>query len=319
MKAVGPFAAEGRFWRGNLHCHSDVSDGRTRPAAVVAAYQTAGYDFIALSDHFEPQYGWPVVDTTRYRDDRFTTLLGAELSSEASWDSRHVHWVSAVGLPLDFPPPTGGETKAEVIRRARLAGAFLVLLHPGLNHLPMDVALKADTIDAVEIYNHSMATLWPDGADGRYVLDGLLEHGRRVLVNAGDDAHSDHPWDKFGGWVMVKAPALDPDLLLAALKRGDSYATQGPQLHEMTIADGRLTVRCSPSRVIVLAGSAVRWRATRSLHGEGITHATFQLEPFSSSWCRVTVLDADGRRAWSNPLWLDANLDQAAPPSLALT
>ena len=29
----------------------------------------------------------------------------------------------------------------------------------------------------------------PDAAHGGYMLDGLLEKGYRVLVNAGDDAH----------------------------------------------------------------------------------------------------------------------------------
>jgi hypothetical protein len=32
------------------------------------------------------------------------------------------------------------------------------------------------------------------------MLDGLLEMGRRLLVNAGDDAHFGHPADRFGGW-----------------------------------------------------------------------------------------------------------------------
>jgi hypothetical protein len=41
------------------------------------------------------------------RDDNFTTILGAELSS-APWDKRDCYWVTAAGLPLDFggPQPT---------------------------------------------------------------------------------------------------------------------------------------------------------------------------------------------------------------------
>lgn len=306
--AVAGFDAGGRFYRGNLHCHSTISDGHTPPAEVVAAYKQAGYDFIALSDHFEPEYGWPVADTRALRDDAFTTMVGAELSS-ASWEDRHVFWVSAVGLPPDFPPPGPGETKLAAIRRAHEAGAFVVMLHPGLNNLPLEVALGVDCIDAVEIYNHSMASLWPDAADGRYVLDGLLEHGHRVFVNAGDDAHSNHPWDKFGGWVMVRADALDPDLLLAALKRGAYYSTQGPDFRDLSIAEGKLTVRCSPSRVVAVTGGR-RWLDTTSRFGEGVTETIFDLQPFRSSWCRVTLVDDKDRRAWSNPIWLD---DDARP------
>ena len=46
---------EGRFFRGNLHCHSNRSDGLVEPEDVSAAYRDAGYDFICLSDHFEAE------------------------------------------------------------------------------------------------------------------------------------------------------------------------------------------------------------------------------------------------------------------------
>ena len=45
-------SGEGRFFRGNLHCHSNKSDGLVKPEDVAAAYRDAGYDFIMLSDHF---------------------------------------------------------------------------------------------------------------------------------------------------------------------------------------------------------------------------------------------------------------------------
>jgi predicted metal-dependent phosphoesterase TrpH len=78
---------EGRFFRGNLHCHSNRSDGLLKPEDVAAAYSDAGYDFIVLSDHFEAEYGWRVTDTRSLRDEGFTTIVGAELST-ASWTER---------------------------------------------------------------------------------------------------------------------------------------------------------------------------------------------------------------------------------------
>ena len=186
---------EGRFFRGNLHCHSNRSDGLREPEEVVAAYRDAGYDFLCLSDHFEEEYGWQVVDTLPFRDEGFTTIVGAELSS-APWDDRLCYWVVAAGLPADFDPPPP-DYHAEAIRRARDAGAFVVMLHPGINNLPLAAAdglsaLRA--VHAVEVYNHNMATgALPDRAHGAYMLDGLLENGCRLLVNAGDDAHWGHP------------------------------------------------------------------------------------------------------------------------------
>ena len=46
-------ARDDRFFRGNLHCHSDRSDGLLGPEEVVSAYRDAGYDVLCLSDHFE--------------------------------------------------------------------------------------------------------------------------------------------------------------------------------------------------------------------------------------------------------------------------
>jgi predicted metal-dependent phosphoesterase TrpH len=70
----------GRFFRGNLHCHSSRSNGLLGPEEVVSAYREAGYDFLCLSDHFEAEYGWQVTDTRPLRADGFTTIVGAELS-----------------------------------------------------------------------------------------------------------------------------------------------------------------------------------------------------------------------------------------------
>ena len=34
------------FFKGNLHCHTTVSDGKLSPDEVVALYRDLGYDFL---------------------------------------------------------------------------------------------------------------------------------------------------------------------------------------------------------------------------------------------------------------------------------
>jgi hypothetical protein len=299
---------DGRFFRGNLHCHSNRSDGLRSPEEVVAAYRRAGYDFVCLSDHFEAEYGWQITDTRPLRDENFTTILGAELSS-APWEERSAYWVTAAGLPLDFGAPPSGD-HAEAIRRAADLGAFVVMLHPGLNNLPLAAAdgLPAlDVVHAVEVYNHNAAmAAIPDGANGAYMLDGLLESGRRLLVNAGDDAHFGHPLDRFGGWVEAHCERLDAEALLESLKAGRYYSTQGPELRELLVDGDRLRVETSDVYAISLTGGGDRWLSgseRTSEGGEPITEAEFDLAPFRGSYCRVTVVDPAGRRAWGNPIW----------------
>ena len=40
-----------KWYRGNLHTHTTLSDGVLTPEEVKAKYREMGYDFIALCDH----------------------------------------------------------------------------------------------------------------------------------------------------------------------------------------------------------------------------------------------------------------------------
>jgi hypothetical protein len=295
-----PFDKPGRFWKGNLHTHTTRSDGKLTPAEAVAAYRARGYDFLAIADHFMERFGYPVVDTTPYRDEAFTTLIAAELHSPRIGNGDIWHLL-AVGLPLDFAPPLPGETGPEQARRAAAAGAFVAIAHPGWYALTIEDALSVDVAHAIEIYNHT-ARHHNDRADGWYLSDQLSILGKRLHAIAVDDAHFSTRPDAFGGWVHVKAENLDPESLLSALKAGHFYASQGPELHDIAIDGDQIRIACSPARAIFATGYG---SASRHLRGEGLTEATFELAPFAGHYVRVTVVTDDGLRAWTNPIWLD--------------
>lgn len=302
------FTAPGRFFRGNLHTHSDRSDGVLAPGEVCRRYRDEGYDFIALTDHFLGVYGYPVTDTVPFRDDRFTTILGAELHAGAMQNGDLWH-ILAVGLPADFAPPhaphfqpvEAQETGPEIARRARDAGAFVAIAHPEWSGLTQEDARSLDAAHAVEIYNHGSHT-GCDRGGGFHVLDLELSEGRPLTLCATDDAHFTEQ-DHFGGWVMVKAEANDPDLLLDALKAGRFYSSQGPELRGIRWewGAGMVEVECSPVATVIVQG---RGTAATAVHGHAMTRARVPLDRFARSpWLRVTVIDAAGRRAWSNPVW----------------
>lgn len=294
------FAPEGRFWRGNLHGHSTGSDGALAPAEVCARYRAAGYDFVCISDHFLPQYRHPVTDTRADRTGDFTTLLGAELHAPATGHGDLWHIVAA-GLPGDFEATRPGETGPELARRAAAAGAFIALAHPHWSQLNLADGLSVEAAHAVEVYNNKSA-IEVDRGDGLVLFDAMLHAGRRVFAIASDDSHW-HEDDAFAGWIMVRAPENTPEALLAALKRGAFYASQGPEILSVTRDGDALLVRCSPARSVILAGP-LGWR--QRMLGDGLTEARLPIEAARGGWRRLTVRDAAGRRAWSNPIWLDA-------------
>ena len=309
MNGIFPFSRPGRFWRGNLHTHTTLSDGALPPVDVVDAYKNAGYDFVMLSEHFVHQFDWPVADTRAMRSNSFTTLIGAELHTMKTTVGDLWH-ILAVGLPLDFESCGKTETGPELARRAADAGAFIAIAHPAWSQLTMADAHSIDAAHAVEIYNHGCAVR-VDRGNGWYLLDQMLNDGKRLTAIATDDAHfKDHHYDAFGGWVQVKAESLDPGALLEALKSGAFYSSQGPQIHSLSISDNQLEIECSPVNAISIAGGTSR---TAAQTGRSITKATIDLAglekglhvPDPSPWLRVTVLDALGKRAWTNPIWRD--------------
>lgn len=299
MPVTEIFDASNGVYRGNLHCHSTRSDGRHSPERVCAEYRNAGYDFICLTDHFLPTYDYPVTDTSAYRDERFTTLLGAEVHVPATQLGESWH-ILAVGLPRDFDPTRPAEAAPDLAERCAAAGAYVGIVHPAWYGLTAEDANTIVCAHAVEVYNHT-SQVKNDRGDGWVLLDQLLSQGRRLGSFATDDAHF-HFDDAFGGWVMVQAAAREPDALLAALKSGRHYSSQGPLIHSIWHDGERVTVECSPAAAIMALSRGSRAEVE---FGEGILKATLPLDTFrKAGYFRVTVTDTAGRRAWSNPVWL---------------
>jgi hypothetical protein len=303
-QSLPAFTAPGRFWRGNLHTHSNRSDGVLDPEEVCRRYRAEGYDFLALTDHFVGRYGYPIIDTVPFRTNSFTTILGAELHSGAMANGELWH-ILAVGLPSDFAPShspdfkpaAGQESGPDLAARAVASGAFVAIAHPQWSGLTLADARSIAAAHAVEIYNHGCAE-GCDRADGFSIADLLLTGGRRLSLIATDDAHFSEP-DHFGGWVMVKAEQNEPDALLASLKAGTFYSSQGPELRDVRITGDAVEVDCSAVRSVIVQGAGT---AAKAVHGESLTTARVPLDRFrDSAWVRVTVIDRAGKRAWSNP------------------
>jgi hypothetical protein len=306
-----PFAKPGRFWRGNLHTHSTRSDGHVDPAETVAWYRDNGYDFVALTDHFAPRYGHPITDTVSFRSGGFTTLIGAELHAPRTQVGNLWHIVAA-GLPLDFAPSEPGETGPEMAARAAASGAFVIVAHPAYYGLTVEDVESVDAAHALEIYNGASALAYEMGDSG-HILDVLISRGRRIDACATDDAHFEYPEypDHGLGWVEVRAEENDPRALVEALRAGHFYATEGPELLDVAIDGDEVVVSSSPVMKVIVSGGGERYECR---YGIDLTrtrvplavfrNGSFEVDPLVGSYLRITIVDALGKRAWTNPIWL---------------
>ncbi len=302
------FNSPGKFYRGNLHTHSTRSDGALDPQEVCRRYRAEGYDFIALTDHFVGLFDYPITDTSSYRKEGFTTILGAELHSGEMVNGQLWHLL-AVGLPDDFTPPDAphfrpvknSESAANITRRARDAGAFVAIAHPHWSGLTEADARSITAAHAVEIYNHG-CVVNNDRGEGFLTLEHLLNEGRRLNLIATDDSHFKSP-DYFGGWVMVKAQENTPEALLAALKSGAYYSSTGPEIRDIRITETSIEVDCTAVVSILVQGHG---SSMAYLRGETMTTGQVPLERLTGSpWIRITIIDRAGKRAWSNPIWVE--------------
>lgn len=300
MKTL-PFTLPGKFYKGNLHTHSNASDGDYSPQEVSRRYQEANYDFLALTDHFLESYNYPLTDTRAFRTETFTTLIGAELHT-GQIEVGELWHILAVGLPFDFAPPTKNETGPELAQRALAAGAFVAAAHPSWYSLTEGDILSLGAIHAIEIYNATSAD-YNDRPESWHIADSLLARGHRYTTCATDDYHGrPNRYELCRGWVQVKAEQNKPEALLAALKAGAYYSSTGPEIHTIEISDNTLYVRCSGAERIFVTGKGAK---AQSAAGASLVEAELDITRFKDSYCRVTVRDANGGRAWSNPIWFN--------------
>ncbi|MCL2462153.1 MAG: PHP domain-containing protein [Defluviitaleaceae bacterium] len=316
------FKADKNTYKANLHCHTTVSDGALTPEQVKEAYKSKGYSIVAFSDHRA------MIPHPGLNDENFLALNACEVDFAQnlpgeSWEKAKTYHLNllATGPEMTRTPPLPameyGDTDAlnEYVK-ARTDEGFLVNYnHPywSLQDFRDYGGLKG--CFAVEIYNHGCE------ADGLYgynpeVYDEMLRAGSRLFCLSTDDNHNGR-WhggpmdDSFGGFVVINAESLKYETIIGALKRGDFYASQGPEIYEISIKaatnamanaaeKNKVYVRCSPAAIIALCTDGRRRVLKR---GAGICEAEFELAG-DEKYIRVLCRDKDGKDANSNAYWL---------------
>ena len=101
--------------------------------------------------------------------------------------------------------------------------------------------------------------------------------------------------------MNVKAETNDPDALLNALKHGHFYSSCGPEIYNLEIEKSFARISSSKVKTVIALGYG---SSSNVIHGDGLTSVELSLEPFfNSKWLRFVVIDKNGKRAWTNPIW----------------
>jgi len=292
--------------KGNLHSHTVNSDGKLTPEEMKEAYIHHGYDFLAITDHDV------YTDTRAMSDDRFTMIQGFELWSNATNDKDiHVHylWDDKIegiepGQVLHLPERTGKVATAFAYEM-REKGAFVQLNHPHWSMLASTEVEDENPYHAVEIINYGTEWLENTG-DGSIFWSEMLYRGVKLWGTGGDDNHNGDPLDSpysdsFGGFTVVKARDRSPKAIMEALFTGSFYTATGPEIYDFYVEDDEVHIVCSPCERIWLSGHT---RPYQRKLGRHVTEFVTKLRG-TEKLVRAECMDAAGRSAYTNPIYLD--------------
>jgi hypothetical protein len=302
---VNPFDATGVWLRCALHAHTTNSDGELAPELLVRHYDWAGYDVLAITDHW--------VRTVADSTERLLVIPSAELNATAGGPEHDAH-VLALGIASDPDIPTGAFAPlAEVVGWILENGGIPFIAHTYWSGLRTDQFESCEGLVGLEVWNAG-CELEVGRGDSSLHWDEALERGHGLFALATDDSH--HPgFDSGFAATMVRAAAKSQEAVLDALRAGAFYSSTGPELHGLAVDGSAIEVRCSPAQsVTLLAGRRRGARANAGRLGyplnsevlersaDGLITAVRLQRPRDTPYARVQVEDAAGRRAWTNPL-----------------
>ena len=288
------FEREGKWFKGNLHMHTTCSDGRLDPDAAREEYRKAGFDFIAITDH------WRVSEDVPSKDGSMLEISGVEYDTGDMLSSKVFH---ILGIGMDHPafdrvdhniPPQ------KIINAIREAGGIAILAHPAWSIMnPEDIA-KCEGIAGAEIYNTVSNMQFCNGrrSDASQYFDIWADNGRLIRPFASDDSHWYHG-EQTQNFIMVKAKELTREAILSSIVNGDFYASQGPEFVAIRRSGDTLAVECRGASKILFLSNCVFDKQRVQDAKNGFARYTFS--PIDK-YVRVELVSEDGKIAWSSPI-----------------
>ena len=258
LYAVAPDLAPLRPFKGDMHLHTNRSDGADEPFAAACAYRAAGYDFIAVTDHGRYYPSDELQAELAPLTSRFRVMHGEEVHPKGGSyfhivslnADRHVTAVfeqhpDYAAARIDriladndlsaCPDPRAAAIRLFIVEEIHRAGGFAVLAHPfwesgGEYNYPTAECLyhlRRGDFDALELLGGN-----DDTGNGNNLLElvwhDLRAEGYTIPIVGSSDAHTaaiHGDYDQFSRQFSLIF-AADHDGLLPAVLDGRSVAVR---------------------------------------------------------------------------------------------
>ena len=146
-----PFGMEGNWYKGNLHTHTNNSDGELSIEEVLDGYKKHNYDFLAITDHNK------VTEVEGYSRKDFLVLPGIEIEVDKSSLETPYHLVGInIKKEIEIPPDPKVRQQIKVQKGINLLkenGCMVILAHPYWSGLTMEELFSLEGPLGIEVYN----------------------------------------------------------------------------------------------------------------------------------------------------------------------
>lgn len=211
----------GRWYKGDLHAHSEHSDGQNTVAEIIDYTKRAGLDYFALTDHNTISH-WD--DLARINDGSPLLIPGEEITM---YDGHANIW--GIDAWVDFRVNKPHQVE-QLIADARKKGSMFSINHPD-SPIPWEHELVRG-YQGIEVWNAPWRW-YNEPALIRWQYH--LNRGQRMVAVGGSDSHCVPPakmtQPNLPGepctWVYVEGP-LTQRSLLDAVERGRIFISESP-------------------------------------------------------------------------------------------
>lgn len=216
--------------RGDLHCHSEHSDGDASLPDILATARALGLDFLAVTDH----------NTISHHSALSTRDPGGPILIPGVEVTTYYGHANVWGLPgqfVEFRCRTAEEMTAALTDAVALGG-LASINHPRPHGPPWEFGALAP-FSCVEIWDGPWP--WFNPAALAYA-DAILRTGRRIVFVGGSDMHHYHPpriprLARPTTWVYAPG-ATQPAAVLDAVRAGHLFLSRDPRGPQVILTSG---------------------------------------------------------------------------------
>ena len=290
---VNPYTGGANTYKGQLHSHSTGSDGNDTPAALADAYHTAGYNFLAITDH-DALTADPVHAGLLY-------IAGVEETSTPG----HILNLWATGDTTDSYPQ-------DILNHVKADGGLSALAHPDIFSSTTDMGWRNNHIISLERYqfveiqnSYAEHLFGASFGDATEKWDAALTRYIKVWGIGADDCHDISDADIFNkNWVIVNADSCTSDNIKSALRGGNFYVSNGADV-VISVSGNVITATTGAVATITFKGdNGTTLQAVASSTTSNYTTTG------NERYIRVEIVrDSDGKKAWSQPVFV-VSLDE---------